>query len=305
MAKSELSLAIVKAREPFQKISRQTQEHNRLVFEREAEFALQIVKSTEALRDVSPDSVMHSLIQVATMGLTLNPTESLCYLIPYGNRCYPSPSYRGLVALSTRHKAVKWVQADVVYEKDQFSYRLGTTCEVIHTPHLGRDRGKRICAYVVWRTGSGDIRADILPDEELVKMEQAAERKNKGKQTPAYKWWRDEMAKKSAIRRASKLWDKSAPLSTAISIMDKYESGITVDSTAEKVPTISEAQLDALNAEIKSPAILTKLLSAYKIEKLAELLATDFDEAMARVKKAQAEKSDKAPKTAPKTVRKA
>ena len=64
--------------------------HNRtdkqLRYAAQRSFALQLVQASEGLRKCTPQSIQNCFLDIAYIGLTLAPSQSLVYLIPYGDK---------------------------------------------------------------------------------------------------------------------------------------------------------------------------------------------------------------------------
>ena len=99
--------------------------------------ALAAMTAQPKLFDCTPESVLLSLMQCASMGL--EPSGGVlgqAYLIPFKNICQVIPGYRGLVKLARNSGEVADVWAEVVYAKDRFDYELGLEPKLVHKlPH--------------------------------------------------------------------------------------------------------------------------------------------------------------------------
>ena len=86
-------------------------------FSRESSFAMQIMQSnsfltTTAIRNQA--SLVSAVVNVAAIGISLNPAEKEAYLVPRNGAVCLDISYVGLMRLATDTGQVEWVQADVV-----------------------------------------------------------------------------------------------------------------------------------------------------------------------------------------------
>lgn len=156
------------------------------------------------------ESIANSLLDMVIQGLS--PAKKQCYFIPYGNQLQLSRSYMGSIAVTKRLHGVKDVFANCIYEGDVFEYvfDLGTGLKQI-TKHnqsfKNIDTSKILGAYAII------IREGLPPFVEIMNMkqiraawEQGAAKGNSGAHTK----FSDEMAKKSVINRACKIfWNTS------------------------------------------------------------------------------------------------
>lgn len=299
MATGTLANILKSAEDSFTKII--DRDKVTLNFHREMQFALDIVRANEDLRNANPDSVKNAILNAAATGLTLNPALKLSYLIPWKGHCALFVGYQGLVHMAVEQNAIDWVQADVVYEKDEFLFSKGLSPQCHHVPNIRlpiSKRGEVLGAYAVWQTPDGSRLADFMPIEDLEKARQAS----KMKSGAVWTIWRPEMQKKCVVKRVSKLWQKTALLARRIELVNKLDgdrSGEKKTAAEERpdetlVRVIDEIQLSQINSAIDTPRLLNKILTAYNIETLSEMPIEQFDEAMDRISSYKAQRPAKA-----------
>lgn len=132
---------------------------------REASFAIQILSTNPKLQECSRESVLKSVWNVATAGLTLNPVQGLAYLTPKGNQCVLMPSYKGLQKLAQDTGVVRIVESRLVYEGDIFDVQYGLNPDIKHKPC-----GKKetiIAAYAIARLQTGEVQFEVMMKSEL------------------------------------------------------------------------------------------------------------------------------------------
>jgi recombination protein RecT len=186
--------------------------HGAVTFEREASFALQILKDNDYLMGIAlanPDSLKNAVLNVAAIGLSLSPVHKLAYLLPRKKKICLDISYRGLVQLATDVGAIMWAQAEVVCEKDTFEHA-GVGLKPIHRfDPFAKDRGEPIGAYCVAKTHDGEFLTTVMSADEIMSVRDRSEswqaHVKEGKKTP-WKTDTNEMIKKTVIRRAYKTW---------------------------------------------------------------------------------------------------
>lgn len=224
---------------------------NKLVrWEEESQFALQAVKNSKRLQDCEMQTIQDAIINVAAVGLTLNPAHGYAYLVPesvkvaekeWRNVCQLRVSFKGLIKLAGDSGVAQWVRADVVKKNDTFRFN-GAWSLPTHEMDPFGDRGPSIGVYCTIKTFSGDYLTEVAPWSEVMKAKAAAKTK------AVWDQWEDEMAKKFIIKRAAKQWPKGTGaehLSQAISVIDHYEGS----EELEKCDRIAAHVLSILHGE--------------------------------------------------------
>lgn len=196
--------AVELAREQFERIA--TTE--KLVsWAEESQFALQSLNKNDLLRACMPQTVQDAIINVASVGLSLNPAYGYAYLVPDSIKtnsgwlkvCQLRISFKGLMKIATDSGSIKWVKAEIVKQGDQFTYK-GPCEKPEHNMQPFGDRGATVGVYCVAKTADGDYLTDIMDMAEINKCRNAAKTK------AVWDAWFEEMAKKAIIKRASKQW---------------------------------------------------------------------------------------------------
>jgi recombination protein RecT len=185
------------------------------VFEREAGFAIQVLSSNEyALRIATENrqSVINAVTNIAAIGISLNPAKKQAYLVPRDGKICLDISYMGLLDLAVDSGSIRWGQAELVYENDDFTLD-GVDKQPIHKRKpFAKDRGELIGTYVVVKTADGDYLTTAMSIDEVfdIRNRSAAWKAwtEKKKKCP---WVTDEgeMVKKTVIKRAYKTWPKT------------------------------------------------------------------------------------------------
>lgn len=224
----------------------------------ESQFAIQALQKNDTLAKCSAHTVQNSIINVAAVGLTLNPALGFAYLVPEKGECNLKVSFKGLVKIATDSGSILWVKAEIVKANDTFSYN-GPCSMPEHSMNPFIDRGATVGVYCIAKTHQGDILVDVMSADEIAKIRKAA------KQDYVWSAWPDEMAKKAIIKRASKQWpktDRSDRLDLAIAAVNEYEGSedirqerdITPKEDPKPIakPPISNAGLNQAMAKIKT-----------------------------------------------------
>jgi recombination protein RecT len=212
-------------------------------FKAEAEFAVQVLMNNDYSLGIAvknPDSVRNSVMNLAAIGLSLNPAKKQAYLVPRKNAICLDISYMGLVELAVASGSVRMVKAELVRATDTFEMN-GFDREPTHKFNpFAKDRGEIVGVYCVAKTAHGDWMTDTMTIDEVYAIRDRSESYKAGKSTP---WKTDpgEMIKKTIVKRASKMWPKTDRLDEAIhhlntdggegvvEVMGGRETGVTFD----------------------------------------------------------------------------
>jgi len=186
------------------------------------------------------------MLDVAFTGLTLAPSQSLLYLIPYDNKATLAIGYRGMEQLAYRTGVVIGIQAALVCEKDpEFTVGTGQNGRYVLHAEARTDRGEVTHAYCIAKFRNGEQHVEVMDREQLEAVEEAATKKNPRGGSVWRSRFRGEMQKKAVIRRAWKHWpqDTEGRLEIAQTIMDTIEP---VTFEGEAVRVISPGQVGTL-----------------------------------------------------------
>lgn len=192
-------------------------------FAREVNFAMQSLMNNDFLLNCAksnPEFLIEAIKNVALTGLTLNPELRLGYLIPYNKKITFRSSYMGKVDILIRSGIVKWIEANLVYEKDAFSVTKGSKDEIIHAPDcFASDRGDIKGGYWIATMPNGLKVFGVMSKNDIDQIKQRSESMKSGGQTP---WNTDyeEMAKKTIINRAFKSLPKSGISDAVLKAME-------------------------------------------------------------------------------------
>lgn len=214
----------------------------------ESQFAIQALQKNVKLAGCIPATVQNAVINVAAVGLTLNPALGYAYLVPeavkqidnvWRDECMLRVSFKGLIKIATDSGSIMFCKAEIVKEKDEFVY-IGPFSLPEHRMNPFSERGKTVGVYCAAKTHHGDWIVDIMGLEDINKIKGAAKTKN------VWENWEDEMIKKAMIKRASKQWpktDREDRLDKAVAVMNEYEG------SAE--PIVTSPSLGEYTAETK------------------------------------------------------
>ena len=304
-----------------------------LDWKREAGFAIQMVMRDDRLLQCDTQSIVNAVTNLAAVGLTLNPVKQQATILARWNRdkrCYEAGltiMYRGLAYLAGQ-AGVTNIVTDVVYSADEISIsRTDQGDQYTHRINITAPRdgigNKFMGVYVAARMpGNKSLpKVEWVPAEDIFTMRDQSDgyRDDKGeirKNSPWVKWF-DEMAKKSALKRAQKRWEESIAenqnwerLQTAVNIDNVTEgvirprpSDIVVEPDKPKLSMEQIAEIEKNASEVwpateKKPKLtevaITRICRAYKANALSEIDAERYPEIMKRIEEARAQTKAKA-----------
>lgn len=205
-------------------------------FNREVSFAIQHIQKNPYLKECTRDSVLRSVINLAQIGLTLNPVSKYAHLIPRYNgktkqlECVLDPDYRGLVKLLTDTGVIKSMEARIVYSGDDFNFDYSSPDKVKkHTPFflLNKEKGKTVCVYSLAILNDGSRHVEVMSYEDIMDIRERSEsfKSYKDKKIKSCIWVsdEDEMCRKTVIRRHEKYLPKSNG-------MEKFQRAVELDN---------------------------------------------------------------------------
>lgn len=263
-----------------------------LRYQAEKQHLLAHIQRNDKIARCSPESIEHAMLQVADIGLTLNPAAAHVYLVPYWNKAtresqlQPLIGYRGLLHLVYRAGTIKDVQANLVHANDPV-FRVRTTVlgrEIEHEEALRSDnRGEVTHAYVIARFANGGHHVEVMDAEQLAAVERAAKARSDAGGKVWNGPWRGEMMKKAVIRRAWKHWPLDGEIQHAMTALDRLEP-VELDNDEPEV-CITEEQAMALHAQCidagMDETLASKWMHAlarrYGLRQITDLPASRYD----------------------------
>ena len=193
--------------------------------DRMARIALTTLRKTPKLANCSPESFLGALMTCSQLGVEPGATGE-AYLVPFGRECTFVLGYKGMAKLFWQSPMAKSLDAQVVYENDQFDYEYGLTPHLRHKPVLG-DRGKAVAYYAVATTVSGGSAFVVLSPQDVEKHRKFSKQSGSGPWKDHY----DQMAKKTCVRELFKLLPVSVELAQAVA----QDGTVRVDAAPEAI----------------------------------------------------------------------
>ncbi len=235
-------------------------------FAQELNFACQALTSNSYLSGIAttnPTSLRNAIVNVAAIGISLNPASKLAYLVPRDKSVCLDISYMGLMHIAQQSGAVKWCQSDIVRRMDTFR-RQGIAAEPLHEyDSFATDRGDIVGVYSVVKTDDGDFLTHTMRIADVFNIRDRSSAwiaftKDSSKRCP---WVTDEeeMVKKTCVKQASKYWPRRERLDNAIQYLNT-ELGEGIDFSAANQSDAGERDITPVSDE--TLARISELLTA-------------------------------------------
>ena len=246
---------IVDAQEHFFKKASVDQQ---IVWAKECQFATQYLQANQYLNKVAwgnQQSLQNAIINVASIGISLNPALKHAYLVPRDGGVHLDVSYMGLMHLAVLSGAVEWGQAKIVYSNDNYTNN-GLDKEPTHTYQAFGDRGEAIGAFCTVKLAGGGFMTEEMSAEDIRAIRDRSKAYASGKSCP---WRTDEleMWRKTVVKRASKYWPKVGRLNAAISVINEHEG---IDFEAEQAEQQKDPDQDIFHELVSKGDALELML---------------------------------------------
>ena len=238
------------------------------------------VQRTPSLLDCTQESLLGAIMQCAQLGLEPDGLLGHAYLVPFKNNkakparleCQLMVGYKGLLKLARQSGEIASVSARVVYSRDVFEYEYGLNEKLRHVPYMeqGKDdldgAGYPVCAYAIFRLKDGSHHFDVMGFREI----EYVRGKSQAATGPAWTDWWDEMAKKTVLRRASKMSPASVEdrMARAIALDELADAGLSqqldgaVNSLALTAVPPEPPPAEGQRVPMKRPEIVTPITTA-------------------------------------------
>jgi recombination protein RecT len=162
--------------------------------------AVALVSENKDLAKYPQAKLVPGLLKGAYLGLDFFNKE--CYLIPYGSELQFQIDYRGMQKLVKKYaqRKVSEIYARIVREGDEFSEEIKDNEPVINFKPKPFNNGRITGAFAVCQYADGGSKVETMSIEQL----DAAKRMSKAQNGTAWKYFPEEMYKKTVIRRLCK-----------------------------------------------------------------------------------------------------
>lgn len=190
------------------------------------------------LQTCSKASICNALLDMTLQGLS--PAKKQCYFVAFNGKLQLMKSYLGNIAATKRLKGVKDVFANVIWEGDNFEYKLNLETgliEIVKHEQKFENIGKKILgAYAVVVRGNAPNYVEVMNMEQIKNAWNMGAAKGK---SGAHQNFGEEMAKKTVINRACKRFvntsDDSDVLIESINRTNEYREEDIIETTQAEV----------------------------------------------------------------------
>ena len=202
--------------------------------DRVARLALTVVRQTPELAHCTPQSFAGSLLTASALGLEPG-VNGEAYLVPYkDNRkgvveCQLIVGYQGYAKLFWQNPLARHLDAQAVYERDDFDYGYGTEPFLRHKPAAG-DRGPVVYYYAVATLSTGGSAFVVLTPDEVKKLRRGKVGTSGNIDDPQ-RW----MERKTALRQLIKTLPRSTQLNAAMVADEQLGSSLRAEQVAGQI----------------------------------------------------------------------
>lgn len=202
----------------------------------------------KAIDYCTKDSICNALLNMVING---EYPQKHCYFIMYGNRLEWQERYLGKLMRAKRDTEIGKVNAQVIYEGDEFVYTIDENGEkqlVKHVPNLANiDNTKILAAYAVVINKDGTRHIEVMTRTQIQKAwEQGAMKGKSGAHTN----FTDQMCMKTVIQRACKI-----ALDSTADPGDDDDPNHYDEATAEREAAQGRQTIDAEAVEVKDEQV--------------------------------------------------
>ena len=216
----------------------------------------------KAMEVCTKTSITNAMLSMVIQGLS--PAKSQCYFVVYGDQLTLMRSYMGTVAVTKRIKGVVDVKSYCIYEGDEIETEFDITTGTLQINKFNPkfeniDNKKILGAFAMIIGENGPIHTEIMTLAQIqAAWNQGASKGGSG----AHKNFSEEMAKKSVINRACKMFVNTSD--DADILLDEFNK------------TSDNDEIDPVKKEISSNA--NKELLDFEEEENKEIVEVDYKE---------------------------
>jgi recombination protein RecT len=212
-------------------------------------------------------SITNSILKMVSQGM--NPAKTQCYFIAYGDKLTYMRSYHGSIALAKRVGDVKEVNANIIYQDDNYVTEIDTETGrrrlIKHdSPFTNRDDKKILGGYAIVLFNDGTSRLEEMTIAEIRQAWMMGQTKGN---SPAHNGFSGEMAKRTIINRALKVVINS---SSDSDLMDEDQPNTPDEAAGIKEEVKAKANRKALSFDdgIEDAQVVTETKKQPEPEKV-------------------------------------
>lgn len=240
--------------------------HNSISVEAEQNYAVQQLWKNDLSAKTAqsnPVSVQNAILNLSSIGISLNPALKHAYLVPRDGAICLDVSYMGLMHLAQEIGSITWGQARIVYSNDTYENQ-GLDKQPVHKYNAFGDRGEKVGVYCCVKLPNGDYLTEEMSAEDVLKVRETSKSKNSN--YSPWKTFENEMWRKSVVKRASKYWPKSNSANG-----NRFDNAIQVINEVEGLENEDQKHVDKLMSlydENREPLIIWGFMQQWPHESL-------------------------------------
>jgi recombination protein RecT len=179
------------------------------------------------MREHGTDQIKVGLLRGAYLGLDFMNGEA--YLVPYGATLNFMPSYKGMVKLCTKYatRPINTIYAKVVKEGDEFVEEIVNGQPSITFRPKAFNNGKMVGVFAVCLYKDGGMVYEVMSSADVEQCRKSSKASN----SPAWRSYPGEMAKKTVLRRLA----KSISIDMDDKLADAMNAGLEIETDPAKI----------------------------------------------------------------------
>jgi recombination protein RecT len=217
--------------------------------------AMTAMQKTQHLDECVPASFFGALMTALQLGLEPNTPLGHCFLIPRYNEkksvyiCNFEMGYQGLLELAYRTGVYRYIQAEVVYQGDDFDFKYGTERFLDHTPTWKSETPTYV--FAIYELQNGGKSFSVWSWEAILAHAKQFSESFNSKYSPwqSNQTSKEEMAKKTVLKALLKYGPKS------VEVAKDIMRATNVDGNTVNIRRDDAVGGDAVQFEIEYPAI--------------------------------------------------
>ena len=219
--------------------------------ERFTRMVLSAISANPKLGSCTPTSFLGAMMSAAQLGLEPNTPLGQAYILPFFNNgtleAQFQLGYKGLIDLAYRSGEVEVVQAQVVYENDEFECEYGLDPKLAHRP-AASNRGKAVKVYAMFKTKTGGFGFEVMSMDDIRVHAEKYSKAYKSSFSP-WKTSFEEMAKKTVLKRVLKYAPLKSDFVKAVVQDETIKNGVSDDMYEVADNTVYGAEVIEVNPE--------------------------------------------------------
>lgn len=211
--------------------------------------------NADKLLAASRPSLYSAIMKAAQCHLFIDGSEAS--LVPFKQTVTMMTGYKGILKMVRNSGELASINANVVYENDEFNYWVDEKGEhITHKPLFKGDRGKPVQTYCIARIKENpEPYIEVMAESDIESCKKQSASVKFGGDTPWNGPFADEMRKKTVIRRISKRLPMSTDFQEAIhsdDVLFDQPEVVPVEEAPVEAKTTSSKLAEAVRAPASS-----------------------------------------------------